>query len=283
MTRTVYAARRVVSGNLGMLGPPVAVTLLGAGAVFAAERRFVLGAALLLAGLLAAWLTNVWALPRTRDAYMLTTGRTLRRGFARSYAARNRQMRRLRKVTDAIGALEPPDCVAGAHGEILAALRSIDDPPEARPRPLSSRTARVMMLRAEVMAVESGLPDDSVGTFSTRVSKLLEARETIASETARSVCKPLGSSFERVKRITPPTAWRDAHVRICRALASYLHTLEVFYLAVQENDTVAARASADALERSEIELADAAAPYRKEARRRGQLALGTTETPDEAA
>jgi hypothetical protein len=242
----IRRCRDLVQRRLGGAGPIcVLVPFATAGTLFA-NGSTVIGAVVLLTAMPVTWLGGLWVVPRSHDAYARKMTHLLETTFADSREASHKQVMRLREVTAAVDALQPPDQYADLHTRIRGIMEQIDGI-DRSPAMLVESTTRIVALRRELTELRNRLDGCSSVPYVRDLIDALDAREAITTETPQSVQGPLYRQREALARLRVPQSWQKVHETYERELAGFLAAQDRYYAAAREGNSEESEQAAVAL------------------------------------
>jgi hypothetical protein len=264
MIDLLYRARAKVSPLWGGRTRFIALGGVAIGLVLVADGYTPLGAVLLVASVPVSWLTGMWMMPGSVDAYFVKISNVMNES-AVNWRSENVWLRqRLGDITTKINHLEPPQKRLDLHLRILADVGSIGEILDDQSGKFVDRATRLVQpsqsLRRAYTELDESESDPGEQYLKEVVSLLARYRRCIDESRARNV-KWLRRLVRRTEKLRRPGSLADSHNDYLRILDSYISCMVAYYAAAQDSDTEAVRRAAATAEMAHTRFEDRSRDY----------------------
>lgn len=235
------AARGWVTARLGWRRAfsALALLLLVAGVVFVLDGATAAGVALVLVGVVPAWLSGMVVVPFGLDAYERRVTRAMWDRNGAILAGWGTGARRLQEIAATLSRIRVPARFAGEHGRIVEVLGELDEAAARRSWPPSRALPAQARSRVEfdklLAAVRAAASDAAEHGYADAVAKARTDRDAERARMAEALNGIQRDAVRRLQRIRPPGRWATEHERMVHAFAAYAGATDSYYQ-VEEDD-----------------------------------------------
>ena len=251
-----YTAR-ILHGWASLL----ALVLVGGALVLAASGHTVVGCLVLIVGIMATWLGEVWVSPRGDDAYARRMRDILRASSADVNASRALQRDRLRQLRSVVVGRESTLYVAERQREVCDRMRELERIESESGDALEDRAVRMHAIHQELSRAVEDLKEGPSEPCIVQMKHDLEDYLRGAADARSAVRELVERDWERLQRVKPPAYRRESHMRYASIASDYLTALREFTTALEDRSDDAIRDAAERMSSRQRDMDESARAY----------------------
>jgi hypothetical protein len=263
MIDLLYGVRAKVSPLWGGGTRFMALGVVAVGLVLVADGYTPLGVILLVASVPASWLTGMWMMPGSVDAYFVKMSNIMNES-AVNWNSDNFWLRQqLGDIATKIKCLKPPQKRLDLHRRVLADVGRIEEILDDKAVKFVDRAVSLLQpsqsLRHAYTELDSE-SDPSEHYVSEMVSLLARYKRCVDESRTRNA-KSLKRLVRRAKKLRWPGSLMDSHNGYLRILDAYMSCMIAYYAATRDSDTETVKKAAAAAEVAHAQLEDRSRDY----------------------
>lgn len=208
------------------------------------EGHMVAGLIVLLADIATAWLTGVWVIPRSIDAYSRKLSLIMREADTTSWYERDRQRKRLRTISSEMESLSPPQSKLDLHRRILANLHQLEDILDDKSLAFTDRATSIFEKGQTFRRFRAEFSDRCNEPYTRMATKMLDRYKLVINKGAERDRDFLGRLTTRIKKLRPPSVLAERHRDYLLALSEYVSATNSYYEAAKGDSIEAVRKAA---------------------------------------
>jgi hypothetical protein len=234
----------------------VALGVVAAGLVLIADGYMPLGVILLVASVPVSWLTGMWMIPGSVDAYFVKMSNIMYDSAVNWHSDNFRQRQQLGGIATKIRRLKPPRKRLDLHRRVLTDVDRIEEIMDDKTVKFVDRVVGLLepsrsLRRAYTELASEGDPRERY--VKEMVSLLAQYKRRINESKTQNV-KSLRRLARRAEKLRRPGSLVDSHNGYLRVLDAYMSCMIDYYAVTQDSDTETVRRAAAAVEVAHAKL-----------------------------
>jgi len=259
----LYGIRAKVSSLWGGATRFLALGVVAVGLVLVADGYTPLGIILLVASVPVSWLTGMWMIPGSVDAYFVKMSHIMNDSAVNWRSDSFWLRQRLGDIATQITGLKPPQERIDLHGRILADVGRIEEILDDKSVKFVDRATSMLQPSQSLRRAYTQLESDSDpgDHYAKEMESLLARYKRCVDENRARNTKSLRHLVKRAEQLRRPDSLMDSHNDYLRFLDAYMSGMIAYYEATRDGDTKTVRAAAAGAEVAHARLEDRSREY----------------------
>jgi hypothetical protein len=264
MNDLLYRIRAKISPMWGGGTRFVALGGVAVGIVLITDDYTAIGASLLVASVPVSWLTGMWMVPGSVDAYFVKMSSIMTEASTNLYSENVWLRRQLGDIATAVDRLEPSQTRVDVYRRIVTDIGLIEEILDDKSIKFADRAVGLLRpslsLRSVLSELESELSEPYVEPYVREMVSLLARYKHRVDESKERNAESLRRLVRRAEGVRRPGFLADRHRQYIQILNVYMSCMIAYYASTQDGIAGARRAAA-AVEVAYVNLEDVTRDY----------------------
>jgi hypothetical protein len=248
MINALYRVRARVAPRLAAGTRFIGLGIVALGGFLAAEGHATIGVVVLVASVPATWLTGVWVVPWSMDAYFVRLSNIINDSYINLQYENHRQREQLKDIANEIKGLDPPRDRLDLHQQILTDICRVDEILNDKSVSFSDRAIDILGPSRSLRHAYTELDHDSREPYVSAVAGALGRYKDRIDEDRERNQQSLRRLLVRANKLGPPGSLAERHGNYLRALDEYVSSMSAYYAAIRDREAIAIRKAAGMVE-----------------------------------
>ncbi len=274
VTDTLYGVRAQVAPRLVAGTRFIGLSVVALGGFLAVEGNVVIGSLTLIASVPLTWVTGVWAVPGSADAYLGKITSIVNDCYTNLQYDSHRRREGLREIKREVQGLIPPQDRLEMHQAVLADISQIEVVLSDSTASFADRAVGVIEPSRALRRIGADFDSRSTEAYIKILAEALERYRRLSDSSKGKSQQSLHRLQGRVSKLRPPKSLSKRHTQYLEVVNGYIAAMNA-YCAMNETTDAEIRVAAVNVERAYAKLDSKSREYIEELRLRTRHVRGT--------
>ncbi len=232
----LYRVRAHVAPRMAVGTRFIGLGVVALGGFLAVEVNAILGAAVLVASVPVTWVTGVWVVPGSTDAYFSKIANIINDCHTNLQYGSYHGRKALGDICNSIEGLTTPQSWLETHKEVLAAMHQIDSVLSDRSAAFIDRAVGVIGPGRILQRIRSEFDSKSAETYVRDMAEALDRYKSLADDNKDKSQRSLRRLQARINKLHPPRSLVESHQKYREVLDDYVASMNAYYVVSRDGD-----------------------------------------------